>query len=94
MERSRPGAGSTDEALAAASVVVLHHRLDALPDVVDTARRLRRTVRGNYAWASVFNLVFVPVAAAGALEPLVAMLLMLASSLGVLAHSVRAARRG
>ncbi len=86
-------AGSTDEALAAADVVALHGRLDAVPAAVDAARRLTRTVRGNYAWAATFNLIFVPVAATGALRPLVAMLLMLLSSLGVLANSLRAARR-
>jgi cation transport ATPase len=85
-------AGSTDEALAAADVVVLHGRLDAVPAAVDAARRLRRTVRGNLAWAFAFNLVFVPVAAMGLLRPIAAMLLMFLSSLGVLANSLRAAR--
>ena len=82
-------ARSTDEALAAAGFVALDGTLDALPDLLRTGERLGRVIRANYAWAFGFNAVFVPVAAAGALVPLAAMLLMLASSTAVLLSSLR-----
>jgi cation transport ATPase len=85
-------AGSTDEALAASGLVMLHARLAALPDLFVTARRLARVIRGNTLWAFGFNGVFLPVAAAGWLTPLAAMLLMLASSGAVLLNSLRLLR--
>ncbi len=86
-------ARSTDEALAAAGFVVLHGSLSGLPELFATGRKLARVIRSNYAWAFAFNAVFIPVAAAGKLVPLAAMLLMLASSTAVLLNSLRLRRR-
>jgi cation transport ATPase len=84
--------GATDEALTAAGFVMLHPRLGALPELFALGRRLSRVIRGNYAWAFSFNGVFVPVAAAGYLTPLAAMLLMLLSSSAVLLNALRLRR--
>jgi cation transport ATPase len=85
-------AGSTDEALSASGLVMLHTRLESLPELFATARKLGRVVRENYLWALGWNGLFVPVAAAGLLTPLVAMLLMLLSSTSVLLNSLRLLR--
>ncbi|HEX7599667.1 MAG TPA: HAD-IC family P-type ATPase, partial [Polyangia bacterium] len=85
-------AGSTDEALSASGLVMLHARLESLPELFATARRLHRVVRENYLWALGFNGLFVPVAAMGLLTPLAAMLLMLLSSTSVLLNSLRLRR--
>jgi Cu2+-exporting ATPase len=85
-------AGSTDEALSASGLVMLHTRLESLPELFATARKLGRVVRENYLWAMGWNGLFVPVAAAGLLTPLVAMLLMLISSTSVLLNSLRLLR--
>ncbi len=80
---------STDEALTAASFVATHGRLTDVPLLVLTGRKLARVVRTNYLWAFGFNGLFVPVAAAGWLTPLLAMLLMVLSSATVLTNSLR-----
>jgi heavy metal translocating P-type ATPase len=85
-------AGATDEALAAAGLVLLHDRLSTLVGLFDLSRRLNRVVRGNYLWAFGFNGLFLPVAALGLLTPLAAMTLMLVSSSGVLLNSLRLSR--
>jgi heavy metal translocating P-type ATPase len=87
-------ARSTDEALAASGFVMRHGRLTCLLDLFAVGRKLRRVIALNYLWAFGFNAVFIPVAAAGKLLPLVAMLLMLSSSAGVLLNSLRMRQRG
>jgi Cu+-exporting ATPase len=81
-------AGSTDEALHASGFVLLHHGLFSLPALFSIAKKLRRVIRNNYFWAFGFNGLFVPIAAAGWLTPIAAMLLMLFSSTAVLLNSL------
>lgn len=57
--------------------------LTALPRAVAIAREAVRTIRSNLAFAAVYNLVGVALAAAGWLHPVVAALLMTCSSLVV-----------
>ena len=85
-------ARSTDEALSASGFVALRGKLAGLPELFTVGRRLRRVIQANYLWAFGFNSLFIPVAVAGKLVPLVAMLLMLASSTAVLLNSLRLRR--
>jgi len=50
---------------------------------------VRRVIRENLIWAFAYNTVAVIGAAAGALNPLIASLAMLASSLAVVANARR-----
>jgi heavy metal translocating P-type ATPase len=82
-------ARSTDEALSASGFVMRQGQLSRLVDLFATGRKLHGVIRLNYVWAFAFNSLFIPVAAAGRLTPLAAMLLMLVSSAGVLLNSLR-----
>jgi len=82
-------ARSTDEALAASGLVLLRGGLSAIAPLLQTCRKLRRVVLGNYVWAFAFNALFIPVAALGGLTPLAAMVLMWLSSTAVLLNSLR-----
>jgi Cu+-exporting ATPase len=62
--------------------------------VLEAARRLRRVMAQNYAWAVGYNLVLLPLAALGWLHPAFAALAMFCSSLTVLANSARLLRSG
>lgn len=73
-------------------IVVLGGQLDAIPAVLAVARRTRRIVRQNLAWAAGYNAVCVPLALAGWMPPWLAGLGMAASSLLVVANSARLAR--
>ncbi|MBV8464101.1 MAG: heavy metal translocating P-type ATPase, partial [Acidimicrobiales bacterium] len=59
----------TDVAIAAADVVVLRDDLRAVPAAVDLARRTLRTIHVNLLWAFAYNVVAIPLAAFGLLDP-------------------------
>ena len=71
----------TDVAQSAADLLLLSRSLDAIPDALRTARRARRIMRENFAWAALYNLIAIPVAAAGYVSPWVAAIGMSVSSL-------------
>lgn len=72
--------------------IVLGGQLSAVPVVLAQARRARRIVRQNLAWAAAYNAVCVPLALAGWMPPWLAGLGMAASSLLVVLNSARLAR--
>jgi P-type Cu2+ transporter len=78
-------------AQAAADLLLLNGSLRALATGVQVARRARGIVRQNLAWALVYNLVSVPLAAAGLIAPWVAALGMSVSSLAVVTNAARLA---
>jgi Cu+-exporting ATPase len=59
------------------------------PEAIALARHALRIVRQNLVWAAGYNLVAIPVAAAGLLHPIVAAGAMALSSVSVLANSLR-----
>lgn len=67
-------------------------RLLALPEAIELARRVRRDLRVNLLLSAVYNLAGIGLAAAGLLEPWLAAVVMLVSSLFVAYRAVRAAR--
>jgi P-type Cu2+ transporter len=72
-----------------ADVVVMRNSLADVRGVFETARRAMRLVRQDLAWALAYNAAALPLAAAGAIGPLEAALVMGASSLVVLLNSQR-----
>jgi Cu2+-exporting ATPase len=76
----------------AADLVLGGKSLARVPDAIDVARRTRRIVRQNLAWALGYNLLALPLAAAGLVTPWIAALGMALSSLAVTANSLRLAR--
>jgi P-type Cu+ transporter len=84
----------TDVAISAADLIVLRDDLGAVPDAIALARATLATIRGNLAWAFGYNVVAIPLAAAGFLNPLIAGAAMAFSSAFVVANSVRLRRFG
>ncbi|MBI1950210.1 MAG: cadmium-translocating P-type ATPase, partial [Acidobacteria bacterium] len=78
-----------DLAQEAADVRLLRDDLEQIPWLLDLARRTVRTIRLNLFWAFVYNAVLVPLAITGRLQPVLAALAMIASSLFVVGNSVR-----
>jgi P-type Cu2+ transporter len=75
-----------------ADVVALGDDLGRIAEAIASARRAFRVIRQNLAWALVYNLVAMPLAATGHLAPLAAALGMSLSSLLVVANSLRLLR--
>jgi Cu2+-exporting ATPase len=84
---------ATDLARETADVALPAGGLRDLPWLVALARRVRRTIIVNIAWAFGYNLVALAAASAGLLQPILAAALMAGSSFFVLATSVAMNRR-
>ncbi|MDN5858533.1 MAG: heavy metal translocating P-type ATPase, partial [Pseudonocardia sp.] len=85
-------AGGTDVAVAAAGLTLMRPDLGAAADAVVLSRRIVATLRGNLAWAFGYNVVALPLAAAGLLHPMIAGAAMVISSLLVVGNSLRLRR--
>jgi len=81
-----------DLAQASADVVLVGDRLAPLRVAAAQARRTMRVVRQNLAWATLYNAVALPLAAAGLVTPLIAAIGMSASSLVVVVNALRLVR--
>jgi Cu2+-exporting ATPase len=79
----------TKLAADAADAVITADDLSAVPGIFDVTGATRRRIRENLGWAFLYNAVAIPLAVAGALNPLFAALAMSASSLLVVANSSR-----
>ncbi|TYT25066.1 cadmium-translocating P-type ATPase [Luteimonas viscosa] len=84
----------TGAALAqrAADLVMTGPTLMRIPAAVRLARRSRRVIGQNFAWALGYNLLAVPLAAAGLVTPWIAALGMAGSSLVVTLNALRLTR--
>jgi Cu2+-exporting ATPase len=76
-----------------ADCVLLGDALSPLADAAATARRTLAVIRQNLAWATVYNLVAIPAAACGLLNPWLSGVGMAASSALVVGNALRL-RRG
>lgn len=85
--------GGADVAVLAGNLV-LHGRspLAAAADAVGLARATMRTIRWNLVFAAGYNLVAIPLAASGRLDPMWAAAAMACSSLCVVGNSLLLAR--
>jgi heavy metal translocating P-type ATPase len=79
----------TDVAISAADLILLRDDLAVLPDAIGLARAALTVIRRNLAWAFGYNVAAIPLAAAGLLNPLIAGAAMAASSVFVVASSIR-----
>ncbi len=75
-----------------ADLVLSGMSLANVPAAIGIARRTRRIVRQNLAWAIGYNLLALPLAAAGMVTPWLAALGMALSSLAVTANALRLTR--
>lgn len=81
--------GGTDVAIGAADLTLVRGDIEALGDAVLLARRTLGTIRANLVWAFGYNVVTVPLAMVGLLDPMVAAAAMSASSVLVVGNSLR-----
>ncbi len=84
--------GSTDVALETSDLVLMHNNLLQLPVAISLAKMTLAIIRQNLFWAFSYNLVAIPLAATGHLAPVYAAAAMAASSVCVVANSLRLKR--
>jgi Cu2+-exporting ATPase len=76
-------------AAAAADMVLLSTDLNVIYRGVSVARKMMRIIRQNLSWALAYNVIALPLAAMGHIQPWMAALGMSASSLIVVANAMR-----
>jgi Cu2+-exporting ATPase len=82
-------ASASDVAQAAAGLVFIGARLAPVLVAYDVARASRRRALENFAFAAAYNMLTVPLAAAGFVTPLIAALAMSGSSIVVTLNALR-----
>ena len=82
----------TQIAMAAADITLVRADLTAAADAIRLSRRTLAVIKGNLVWAFGYNVVALPVAAAGMLHPMLAGATMAASSVFVVTNSLRLSR--
>jgi heavy metal translocating P-type ATPase len=72
-----------------AGIILMRSDLAQLPELLNLARCVSRIITQNFGWALIYNLISIPIAVSGLLNPLVAVIAMLLSSLSVVGNTLR-----
>jgi Cu+-exporting ATPase len=82
----------TDIAMEAGDLTLIRGELGTVVDAIVLSRRTMRLMRQNLFWAFIYNVIGIPLAAAGMLSPVIASAAMAFSSVSVVGNSLRLRR--
>ena len=79
----------TDTAINSADIILMNTGLGSVISALKLSKKTLKIIRLNMGWAFVYNVIGIPIAAAGLLSPLYAAAAMAASSVLVVTNSLR-----
>ncbi len=79
----------TEIAVESASITLIRDDLSLVAEALEISRRSYSAVKQNLAWAYVYNTIGVVLAVTGYLNPFIAAIAMLVSSISVVLNSMR-----
>lgn len=79
----------TDVAMEAADVTLMRGDLNSIPDAISMSKKTMQNIRQNLFWALAYNVIGIPIAAMGYLEPWLAGAAMALSSVSVVLNALR-----
>ncbi len=79
---------ASDVAKDVSGVIILNNDLNSIPTCINLAKATMRNIYGNLLWALLYNIICIPLAAFGIMNPSIASAAMSSSSIAVLLHSL------
>jgi len=80
---------ATDIARQSSNVVIIRKEVEAIRDAHVISKQTYQTIKQNLFWAFFYNILAIPLAAAGYLHPMIAALSMAFSDIIVIGNSIR-----
>jgi len=82
----------TDIAMNTADITIMNTDLHAVVTAIRLSKNTMRIIKQNFFWAFIFNIIGIPLAAFGLLNPMFAAGAMACSSVSVISNSLRLSR--
>ncbi|TFF85119.1 HAD family hydrolase, partial [Candidatus Heimdallarchaeota archaeon] len=85
-------ASGTDVSIETSMVTLMRNDLLQIVDAIELSKETMKIIKGNLLWAFIFNILAIPLAALGLLNPMIAAAAMAFSSVFVVTNSLRLKR--